>query len=97
MVKLQPGQMVKTEWNGKWWLARVLQVDASLAQMHFDADRRSEWIYRGSTRLAPLFLEMRKANTRQQFQQWGNMYARHRIPAASNVSIQIFLFFSVFF
>jgi len=86
MVKLQSGQMVKTEWKGKWWLARVLQVDASLVQMYFDADGRSEWIYRGSTRLGPLFIEMLKANSRQQFQQWGNVYVRHRIPAASNVS-----------
>lgn len=86
MVKLQTGQMVKTEWKGKWWLARVIQVDASLVQMHFDADRRTEWIYRGSTRLGPLYLEILKANTRQQLQQSGNAHARHRIPAVSNVS-----------
>ncbi|XP_018371408.1 PREDICTED: histone-lysine N-methyltransferase eggless isoform X2 [Trachymyrmex cornetzi] len=84
MVKLQPGQIVKTEWNGKWWLARVVQVDASLVQMHFDADKRTEWIYRGSTRLGPLFLEVRKANARQQLQQSGNVHTRHRIPAPSN-------------
>lgn len=86
MVKLQPGQRVKTEWKGKWWLARVLQVDASLVQMHFDADGRNEWIYRGSTRLYPLFMEMVKAKSRQQFEQSGNTHARHRIPYASNVS-----------
>ncbi|KYM98922.1 PREDICTED: histone-lysine N-methyltransferase SETDB1 [Cyphomyrmex costatus] len=84
MVKLQPGQMVKTEWNGKWWLARVLLVDASLVQMYFDADKRTEWIYRGSTRLYPLFLEVQKANARQQLQQFGNAHTRHRIPASSN-------------
>lgn len=84
MVKLQPGQMVKTEWKGKWWLARVVQVDASLVQMHFDADKRTEWIYRGSTRLGPLYLEVLKANARQQLQQSGNAHTRHRIPATSN-------------
>ncbi|XP_012530724.1 histone-lysine N-methyltransferase eggless isoform X2 [Monomorium pharaonis] len=83
MVKLQPGQMVKTEWNGKWWLARVVQVDASLVQMHFDADRRTEWIYRGSTRLGPLYIEVLKANTRQ-LQQSGSAHTRHRIPATFN-------------
>ena len=31
------------------------EVDASLVQMYFAADRRSEWIYRGSTRLKPLY------------------------------------------
>lgn len=92
MVKLQPGQMVKTEWKGKWWLARVMQVDASLVQMHFDADRRTEWIYRGSTRLGPLFIEVLKANARQQFQLSGNAHTRHRIPATSNVSEQRLIF-----
>lgn len=86
MVKLQTGQMVKTEWKGKWWLARVVQVDASLVQMYFDADKRTEWIYRGSTRLGPLFLEILKANARQQLQQSGSAHVRHRIPAVSNVS-----------
>ncbi|XP_011495749.1 PREDICTED: histone-lysine N-methyltransferase eggless [Ceratosolen solmsi marchali] len=66
MVKLQRGQVVKTEWNGKWWIARVREVDASLVQMHFDADNRTEWIYRGSARLGPLYLELMKANLRQQ-------------------------------
>ncbi|XP_014205106.1 histone-lysine N-methyltransferase eggless [Copidosoma floridanum] len=66
MVKLQRGQVVKTEWNGKWWIARVREVDASLVQMHFDADNRTEWIYRGSARLGPLYVELMKANLRQQ-------------------------------
>lgn len=89
MVKLQTGQYVRTEWKGKWWLAKVIQVDASLVQVHFEADKRTEWIYRGSTRLGPLYLEIMKANARQLIQQTGNAHARHRIPAASNVSEQI--------
>lgn len=87
MVKLQPGQMVKTEWQGKWWLAKVIQVDASLVQMHFNADDRTEWIYRGSTRLGPLYIAVLKANERQRLQQSGSAHTRHRIPAVtSNVS-----------
>ncbi|XP_013774016.2 histone-lysine N-methyltransferase SETDB1-like isoform X1 [Limulus polyphemus] len=61
MVKLQKGQIVKTEWNGSWWIARVMEVDASLVKMFFDADKRTEWIYRGSTRLAPLYNELANA------------------------------------
>lgn len=38
--------------------ARVKNVDASLVQMYFDADKRVEWIYRGSTRLEPLYTEL---------------------------------------
>lgn len=85
MVKLQTGQVVKTEWNGKWWIARVIQIDGSLVQMHFDADGRTEWIYRGSARLGPLFIEFLKANARQQGHHASlNTPSRHRIPAVSN-------------
>ena len=38
--------------------ARVTEVDASLVRMFFDSDQRAEWIYRGSTRLEPLFTEL---------------------------------------
>lgn len=37
------------------WTAKVEEVDSSLAKMFFLADKRIEWIYRGSTRLEPLF------------------------------------------
>ncbi len=40
------------------WIARVADVDASLVKMYFDADQRVEWIYRGSTRLEPLYTEL---------------------------------------
>ncbi|XP_049839589.1 histone-lysine N-methyltransferase eggless-like isoform X2 [Schistocerca gregaria] len=61
MVKLQVEQIVKTEWNGKWWVARVQELDCSLVKMRFDADSRTEWIYRGSARLSPLFVELSHA------------------------------------
>ena len=91
MVKLQTGQVVKTEWNGKWWIARVIQVDASLVQMHFDADSRTEWIYRGSARLGPLYVELLKANARQQGSHAAiNAPSRHRLPPSSNVSFPLY-------
>ena len=33
MVKLSPGQMVKTEWDGRWCQTRVVTVDASLVRV----------------------------------------------------------------
>ncbi|XP_054270353.1 histone-lysine N-methyltransferase eggless isoform X2 [Macrosteles quadrilineatus] len=65
MVKLSQGQIVKVEWNGRWWIVRVLEVDGSLVKVHFDADRRTEWIYRGSTRLGPMYQELAAAKERQ--------------------------------
>ncbi|XP_025086880.1 histone-lysine N-methyltransferase eggless-like isoform X2 [Pomacea canaliculata] len=61
MVRLMKDQVVKTEWNGRWWTAKVMEVDASLVKMYFQADKRTEWIYRGSTRLEPLFKALANA------------------------------------
>ncbi|KAH9499961.1 Histone-lysine N-methyltransferase SETDB1-B [Bulinus truncatus] len=62
MVRLSKGQVVRTEWNGKWWTAKVQETDASLVKMYFQADKRTEWIYRGSTRLEPLFKALANAD-----------------------------------
>ena len=73
-------QVVKTEWDGKWWITRVIVVDASLVKLMFDADGRTEWIYRGSTRLGPLFTEMEQQKLRRlqgmQAQQAGTLLHR---------------------
>ena len=33
MVKLSQGQVVKTEWDSKWWITRVLQVNPTRCEM----------------------------------------------------------------
>ncbi|XP_062488574.1 histone-lysine N-methyltransferase SETDB1 isoform X1 [Pezoporus occidentalis] len=55
MVLLKSGQLIKTEWEGTWWKSRVEEVDSSLVRILFLDDKRCEWIYRGSTRLEPMF------------------------------------------
>uniref|UniRef100_A0A672YF49 [histone H3]-lysine(4) N-trimethyltransferase n=1 Tax=Sphaeramia orbicularis TaxID=375764 RepID=A0A672YF49_9TELE len=66
MVLLKVGQIIKTEWEGTWWKSRVEEVDGSLVKILFLDDKRSEWIYRGSTRLEPMFnLKMTTANTQE--------------------------------
>lgn len=57
MVQVRKNQRMMTESNGKWQNARVSDVDGSLVQMAFEDGKRLEWIYRGSTRLGPLFRE----------------------------------------
>uniref|UniRef100_A0AAX7U7P3 [histone H3]-lysine(4) N-trimethyltransferase n=1 Tax=Astatotilapia calliptera TaxID=8154 RepID=A0AAX7U7P3_ASTCA len=66
MVLLKVGQIIKTEWEGTWWKSKVEEVDGSLVKILFLDDKRSEWIYRGSTRLEPMFnLKMTTANTQE--------------------------------
>ncbi len=57
--------MVKTELNGRWLVGRVDLVDASLAHIFFVVEGRHEWIYRGSTRLQPLYELMAGAEARK--------------------------------
>ncbi|XP_017147643.1 histone-lysine N-methyltransferase eggless [Drosophila miranda] len=58
MVQCTKGQSMNTESNGTWLYARVIEVDCSLVLMQFEADKNhTEWIYRGSLRLAPVFKE----------------------------------------
>ncbi|CAK1546469.1 unnamed protein product [Leptosia nina] len=64
MVRLRAEQVIRTEWNDKWWKSKVIKVDASLVLVKFLLEKnrdRLEWIYRGSTRLEPLYLEMKAA------------------------------------
>ncbi|KAG1666929.1 Histone-lysine N-methyltransferase SETDB1 [Nymphon striatum] len=60
MVKLQRGQSVRTEYKGEWLSTKVVSVHGSLAKVVFDSDNRIEWIYRGSTRLGPLYNKFQK-------------------------------------
>lgn len=45
-------------------MATVKEIDCSLVQMNFENTHRIEWIYRGSTRLSPLFQEEQAATNR---------------------------------
>ncbi|XP_030388456.1 histone-lysine N-methyltransferase eggless [Scaptodrosophila lebanonensis] len=62
MVQCTRGQSMNTESNGTWLYARVIDVDCSLVQMQFEGDKNhTEWIYRGSLRLGPVFKETQNA------------------------------------
>ncbi|XP_055595543.1 histone-lysine N-methyltransferase eggless [Uranotaenia lowii] len=65
MVQVKVGQKIITEWKGKWIYAKVVDIDASLVQLHFPDDNRYEWIYRGSTRLGPLYQEKALSMSKQ--------------------------------
>lgn len=46
-----------TEYKGNWHQAKVVESDASLVRVFYEGLKRLEWIYRGSTRLGPLYRE----------------------------------------
>ncbi|XP_015923380.2 histone-lysine N-methyltransferase SETDB1-B isoform X1 [Parasteatoda tepidariorum] len=76
MVKLQQNQITKTEYECKWWDTKVLDIDASMVKMYFIESHRTEWIYRGSTRLKLLFNELQNA---EEHRRAGGKNRRHNI------------------
>ncbi|EDW01619.1 histone-lysine N-methyltransferase eggless [Drosophila grimshawi] len=75
MVQCTRGQNMNTESNGTWLYARVIDIDCSLVQMQFDDDKNhTEWIYRGSLRLGPVFKETQNALNS------ANAMQQHRVP-----------------
>lgn len=82
MVQCTRGQNMNTESNGTWLYARVIDIDCSLVQMQFDDDKNhTEWIYRGSLRLGPVFKETQNALNS------ANAMQQHRVPRVSFAKI----------
>ncbi|KAM8920772.1 histone-lysine N-methyltransferase SETDB1 isoform 1-T1 [Pelodytes ibericus] len=81
MVLLKSGQLIKTEWEGTWWKSKVEEVDGSLVKILFLDDKRCEWIYRGSTRLEPMFsMKTSTASTHEKTQS-GQLRTRPNVGA----------------
>nr|XP_056709521.1 histone-lysine N-methyltransferase SETDB1 [Euleptes europaea] len=81
MVLLKSGQLIKTEWDGTWWKSRVEEVDGSLVKILFLDDKRCEWIYRGSTRLEPMFSMKTSTASTLEKKQGGQMRTRPNVGA----------------
>ncbi|KAM9368513.1 histone-lysine N-methyltransferase SETDB1 [Phaethornis superciliosus] len=81
MVLLKSGQLIKTEWEGTWWKSRVEEVDGSLVRILFLDDKRCEWIYRGSTRLEPMFSMKTSTASTQEKKQSGQTRTRPNVGA----------------
>ncbi|KAJ7425681.1 histone-lysine N-methyltransferase SETDB1 isoform X4 [Willisornis vidua] len=95
MVLLKNGQLIKTEWEGTWWKSRVEEVDGSLVKILFleplpmgivsvslsflQEDKRCEWIYRGSTRLEPMFSMKASTASTQEKKQSGQTRTRPNV------------------
>lgn len=62
IVDCKKGQKMITELNGQWLTATVMEVDGSLVQVSFEGSQHPEWIYRGSTRLYPLWRRLNGLN-----------------------------------
>ena len=85
MVRLIQGQIVRTEWEGSWWYTRVEEVDASLVKLTFHVNGRKESIYRGSTRLEPLYVEMQQQKKRAEQMNLNNQAGVEGVPGTPNL------------
>eukprot|EP00102_Acyrthosiphon_pisum_P023915 XP_016661125.1 PREDICTED: histone-lysine N-methyltransferase eggless-like [Acyrthosiphon pisum] len=66
MVKFNKKQVVHTKLNNFWRSAKVKNLDASLVQLKFlDMKiKHTEWIYRGSNRLGPIYNQLSNQDKR---------------------------------
>lgn len=55
MVKFSKNQVVRANYAGIWRAAKVLNIDASLVQLKCIDTEHTEWFYRGSYKLEPIF------------------------------------------
>lgn len=63
LLNIRKQQRVPTERNGGWKNATVIDIDCSVVKMFFPDENVSEWLYRGSKRLGPLYSQgQRSAN-----------------------------------
>ncbi|XP_027838304.1 histone-lysine N-methyltransferase SETDB1-like isoform X2 [Aphis gossypii] len=64
MVKFNKKQVVRAELDNRWVLAKVTNLDASLVQLKFlyVTNERTEWMYRGSNRLSPIYNRINSNN-----------------------------------
>lgn len=61
IVSEECGTEMKVEYNGKWQQARIVATRGeSLIQILFKDIKRSEWLYRGSPRLGPIWRKYMK-------------------------------------
>ncbi|XP_050536343.1 histone-lysine N-methyltransferase SETDB1-like [Daktulosphaira vitifoliae] len=74
MVRLNKKHFVRAENQNQWLLAKVLEVDASLVKLYFMDTKKSEWMYRGSSRLWNIFEQQTKSEKGIRVRQSGLAY-----------------------
>ncbi|XP_044762836.1 histone-lysine N-methyltransferase eggless isoform X2 [Coccinella septempunctata] len=92
MVKLKKDQSIITEYNGKWVLCTVINVDCSLVQVFFDELNRFEWIYRGSRRIKEIYREELAAQNRtsgQRASRKGQIESKNIVQYTPNVNFTL--------
>nr|XP_014273939.1 histone-lysine N-methyltransferase eggless isoform X2 [Halyomorpha halys] len=76
MLKVKNLDCIKTEHKGMWVNARVVDIDCSLVHLVFLHDKHSEWLYRGSTRLYPMYIGLHRKGARSR----GGPFVRRKGP-----------------
>lgn len=57
LLNARKNQNIQTEKNGIWIQAIVADIDCSVIKMVFQNDNSHEWLYRGSKRFGPIYIQ----------------------------------------
>lgn len=85
MVRLNKDHFVRAEYEQRWLVAKVLEVDASMVKLYFMDIQKSEWLYRGSSRLWNIFEKQSKSERGIRLRQSGLAYLKKPFVEYSNV------------
>lgn len=58
MASVSVGTPINVELNGKWLPSHVVDVDHSIIKVQFNSTGRTEWLFKGSPRLEPIWRSM---------------------------------------
>ncbi|CAL8104766.1 unnamed protein product [Orchesella dallaii] len=68
MIRPAVGSTLNVELNGSWIQAMIVEVDSSLMKVKYLKSNPEgveyEWVYRGSTRIGPLFMKMKQMESK---------------------------------
>ncbi|VVC45391.1 Post-SET domain,Methyl-CpG DNA binding,Pre-SET domain,SET domain,DNA-binding domain [Cinara cedri] len=85
MVRLNKNHFVRAEFDQRWMVAKVTEVDASMVKLYFMDLQKSEWLYRGSSRLWNIFEKQSKSEKGIRLRQSGLAYLKKPFVEYSNV------------
>ena len=89
VVRLSKDNILRVFYNGKWLIAKVVEVDCALVKLCFDITNHYEWIFRGSYRLHPFyekFMQSEMMKNRNSLLNCKNLSSRQRAGFFSNSS-----------
>ncbi|VVC43929.1 Methyl-CpG DNA binding,SET domain,Pre-SET domain,DNA-binding domain [Cinara cedri] len=85
MVSLSNNHLIRAKFNQQWMVAKTIEVDASIVKLFFMDVNKSEWLYRGSSRIWSIFEKQNTSEKSISIKQSGLVCSKKTVVKNSNV------------